>query len=111
MPRRYRVVVTDTARQDLEELAAYIGRRDSRSAALKQIARLRQRVRALRTSPTRGRFVPELAERGLRSWREVVVGPWRIVFQIQGATVNILAVLDGRRDLHELLLARLTRAE
>lgn len=67
-------------------------------------------MRALRTTPTRGRFVPELAERGLRFWREAVVAPWRIMFQIEGGTVNILAVLDGRRDLHEILLARLTRA-
>jgi toxin ParE1/3/4 len=52
---------------------------------------------------------PELDERGIRTWLEVLVGPWRIVYRIDHRAVHVLLVVDGRRDLAELLLRRLTR--
>jgi toxin ParE1/3/4 len=109
MARRYRVVVADAAKHDLRDIAEYIAHRDTASAARRQLARLATQTRALGTTPLRGRIPPELGERGLRTWREVVIDPWRIVYRIDGRTVYVLAVLDGRRDLGELLLRRLTR--
>jgi toxin ParE1/3/4 len=109
MAKRYRVAVAEAAAQDLREIAAYIAHRDTKEAARRQLGKLRTRIRALSSTPTRGRFPPELEERGLRTWREVVVSPWRVIYRIEGRTVNVLVVLDGRRDLSELLLRRLTR--
>ena len=42
-------------------------------------------------------------------WRELVVRPYRIVYRIREDIVMGGAVVDGRRDLEELLLERLTR--
>lgn len=42
----------------------------------------------------------------MREYRELIVAPYRILFQIVGQMVAILGVLDGRRDLSELLLTR-----
>ena len=53
--------------------------------------------------------MPELASSGTRMWRELVVRPYRIVYRIRKDTVMVGAVLDGRRDLEDLLLERLTR--
>ena len=38
-----------------------------------------------------------------------VVKPYRIIYRIEEDTVTVLAVLDGRRDLEDLLLERLIR--
>ena len=46
---------------------------------------------------------------GIRNWRELIVKPYRIIYRIDEDTVNVLAVLDGRRDLQDLLLERLIR--
>jgi len=45
----------------------------------------------------------------MRTWRELVVKPYRLVYRIEGDTVTVLAVFDGRRDLEDLLLERLLR--
>jgi hypothetical protein len=37
------------------------------------------------------------------------VRPYRIVYRIEGDTVTVLGVLDGRRDLEDALLERLLR--
>ncbi len=54
-------------------------------------------------------MVPELATFGLRTWRELLVSPYRLIYRSDEQSVHVLAVLDGRRELHELLLERLVR--
>lgn len=109
MSSRYRVLVAESARQDLREIADYLIRRDSRAAARRQLSKLKKQIRGLATDPSGRRIVPELAERGLRTWREVIVSPWRIIYRVEGRAVYVVLVFDGRRDPAEILLRRLTR--
>ena len=67
------------------------------------------RVAALQRMPERGRVVPELAAMGVHLYRELVVAPWRIIYRISGRTAYVLAVVDGRRNLEDVLLDRLVR--
>ena len=59
--------------------------------------------------PLRGRTVPELRSVGVQTYRELVEGPWRIVYRYDARHVYVIAVLDARRDLSSLLLERLVR--
>jgi addiction module RelE/StbE family toxin len=106
--RRFRVVWAEAAARDLEELVAFVAQ-DSTTSAERLLAKLRAKAASLESVPTRGRIVPELSRFGMRSWREIVVRPYRIVYRIAGDTVTVLALLDGRRDLEDLLLERLLR--
>ena len=107
--KRFEVLVTDVAVEDLREIGEYIARRDSVAAARTQLRKLQARIERLAVSPGRGRVPPELAERGIRTWRETVMAPWRIIYRVDEALVYVLVVVDGRRDLSEWLLRRLTR--
>jgi len=42
-------------------------------------------------------------------FREVHVGPYRIIYEMGGRVVWVLAVLDGRRDIQDVLARRLLR--
>jgi toxin ParE1/3/4 len=53
--------------------------------------------------------VPELREIGVTEYREVVRKPYRIVYFTVGRQVYVVAILDGRRDLEDLLARRLLR--
>ena len=106
--RRYRVRWAEAAVRDLEELIGYVAA-DSERNALRILERVESRAATLEASPGRGRVVPELAHFGMRAWRELVVRPYRIVYRVEGDTVTVLAMLDGRRDLEDLLLERLLR--
>jgi len=105
---RFKVRWAEAAVEDMEEILGYISA-DSPVAAEGMLARLRDRAGALTSSPRRGRVVPELSRFGIRGWRELVVGSYRIVYRIAGKDVWVLAVLDSRRDLQDLLLERLLR--
>lgn len=109
MPRRrFRVEWAEVAVRDLEELVSYIAL-DSEVNAARVLKRIETRAASLQSSPTRGRVVPELAHFGMRTWRELVVKPYRLMYRIEGDTVTVLAVFDGRRDLEDVLLERLLR--
>lgn len=99
-----------SARRDLEGIVSYLADR-SQQAALATLDRLEGRARSLAGLAERGRVVPELARLHLREYRELVVPPYRIIYRIRGPRVLVLAVLDARRSLEDILLDRLIRVE
>jgi toxin ParE1/3/4 len=103
-----RVIWAEAAVRDLEEIVSYVAL-DSPLAAERLLERLRRKAGSLETSPKRGRVVPELMRLGMRTWRELVVRPYRLVYRAAGKGVVVLAVFDGRRDLEDVLLERLVR--
>lgn len=91
---------------DVEDILRYTARNWSPRAARALHAALRRKVRTLAKHPRRCRVVPELQRLGVFAFREMIASPHRLVFRLEGKIVTLVAVLDGRRDLEELLLAR-----
>jgi plasmid stabilization system protein ParE len=106
--KRFRVVWTEVASQDLAQIALHVGAQ-SPPAAARLLDRLRDRASRLEVLPDRGRIVPELAGIGIRTYRELLSRPYRILYRRTGRDVVIVAVLDSRRDLEEVLFERLVR--
>jgi toxin ParE1/3/4 len=61
----------------------------------------------LSRQPRAGKLVPELHGQGISEYRQVYVGPYRIVYDVQPDSLDILAVLDGRRDIQAAQFQRL----
>lgn len=104
----FRVLWTETATRDLENLISYIAREAPINAG-RVLGQLQSKAESLTRVPERGRLVPELLRHGLAIWRELIVAPYRIIYRIEGHTVYVLAVFDARRDLEDVLLERLLR--
>ena len=79
------------------------------SNALTVLARMERRCQTLAALPERGRIVPELRAVDILTYRELLEGPWRIVYRYDADRIHVVAVLDARRDLSGLLLERLIR--
>jgi plasmid stabilization system protein ParE len=106
--RKCRVVWTEAATVDLVEIVSFVAQ-EAPANARQLLVRLRSKAESLERSPQRGRVVPELGVTGTRAWRELVVKPYRLVYRVRSGIVLVAAVIDGRRDLEDLLLERLTR--
>ena len=104
--RRFRVVWTEVASQDVERLAGYLGD-EAPLRADHILERIISRGESLESSPSRGRRPPQLRSVGDRTWREVHEPPCRLIYRLVGGAVEIHAVLDGRRDLDDILLERI----
>ena len=64
---------------------------------------------SLADNPERGRIPPELERIGVYEYLEIHVKAYRIIYQIIDNDVFIHCILDGRRDLLELLEYRILR--
>ena len=106
--RRFRVEWAEVAVRDLEEITAFVAL-DSEQGAERMLRRIEDRAATLESTPAQGRVVPELARFQIRTWRELVVRPYRLIYRVEGDGVIVLAVFDARRDLEDLLLERLLR--
>lgn len=107
--RALKVVWTAIAAGDLERIAAYLASESPlRAAAI--IDRIVDRAESLATLPDRGRTLPELRSIGDRTWRELQEPPWRIVYRRLDDVVEIHAVLDGRRNLEDILMERMLKS-
>ena len=107
---RFTVVWAETGARDLEEIVSYVAE-DSPANAQRLLDRIRKKADSLHTLPERGRGVPELEHFGISAFRQIVITPYRLIYRIEEKRVFVLAVLHGRRDLQDLLMERLLRAE
>lgn len=105
---RYTVEWAFTARDDLEAIVFYLAE-DSAINALSVVARIEARAETLVTLPMRGRIVPELRWQGVMTFQELIEKPWRLIYRIEAHRVVVVSVLDGRRNLEDLLLDRFVR--
>ena len=96
---------TLSAQIDLEEIAEYIAR-DSRKIALEKVDQIRAEVTRLKKFAKQGRIIPELEQIGVLTYRELILHPWRIMYRPEKETIYIVAVIDGRRNVEDILLRR-----
>ncbi len=110
MPRRQRnrVLWTHTAIRDLESIVDYMNH-DDFNAAVQLLNKVRKVPSKLQPIFNRGRIVPELKEFSLRIYREILTPPWRIIYKISGLDVYVMAVIDSRRNVEDILLDRMIR--
>jgi len=102
----FEVIWTRTAVLDLDEILAYIAAERGVDQALLMYETLRERITSLSTMPRRARQVPEFLDIGLHEYREMIEGPYRLIFRIIDQKIVLLGILDSRRDLEELLIQR-----
>jgi len=86
-----RVHWTDTAISHLQSIHAYIGQ-SSPEYALRIVDRLTKRSQQIGPFPQSGRIVPEVE---LPQIREVLEGPYRVIYHIKPDQVDIVAVIHG----------------
>jgi toxin ParE1/3/4 len=86
---------TDTAEAHLDAIYAYIAQ-DSPQYALRMVDRLTRRSQQIADFPFSGRKVPEYEADQIR---EVIEGPYRIIYHIKPDQIDVLAVIHGSQDI------------
>ena len=90
------VIVSKYAKEDLREIISYY-------------QEFEKNVLSLKDFPKSGRIVPELAKQGIENFRELIQGYYRIIYEISNDTVNVHAIIDGRRDFEDIIISKITR--
>ena len=104
------VRLSDGAARDLEWLCAYLNQHVGHRDAIRLLERMEVAFESLAEFPRRGRYPAELADLGIREYREVSVKPYRLIYRVDVDSVDVPVVADGRREMQALLQRRLLQA-
>lgn len=111
MPQsRFEVVLTYGAEQDLEAICDFIAEFDSIENAQHVLDRLLEVTNSLAEFPDRGSYPRELLALGVKDFRQTFFKPYRVIYRVVDGRVNVVMIVDGRRDLETLLAHRLLGA-
>ncbi len=103
------VFMSEDAEADILAIWKYVAHHDSVERANSLIDALQEACLTLFNFPDRGDCPPELQRVYVLEYRELHYRPYRVIYRILDRKVLIHVVLDGRRNLQELLLERLIR--
>ena len=106
---KYKVIIDPKAKQDLKEIFIYVALNDSLQSANKLLDSLENSCCKLEEYPERGHVPIELRPTGIKRFLQIHYKPYRIIYEIDKNQVYIHAVLDGRRNIQEILSERLLR--
>ncbi|HPL18770.1 MAG TPA: type II toxin-antitoxin system RelE/ParE family toxin [Spirochaetota bacterium] len=90
-----KVYWTDTAEEHLDAIYRHIAR-NSEVYAKRVVDVITQRSIQIGTFPLSGRMVPEYE---MDQIREVIEGPYRIIYYIKPDQVDVIAVLHGAQNV------------
>lgn len=101
------IVFSPAALTDLDDIVAFRVKHRGEDAGHALLDLLVGRCTALAQFPNRGAHPKELKGQGEEDVRQIVSGPYRIVYDVMEDQVLIVLIADGRRDMQRLLRERL----
>ena len=104
--KTYQVILAPDFLSDLFELYQYVLLSDGEQRARTLVKSLEKAARRLQSFPDRGHQLPELTAMGIQNIQEIIIAPYRIIYKVQDINVHILACIDGRRDIEQILIRR-----
>jgi len=106
---KYKVIIDPLAKMDLKEIFSYVASNDGKQIANKLIDSLETAFYKLEKYPKRGHIPQELIDTGVKSYLEIHYIPYRIIYEIENNLVYVHSILDGRRNIQEILQRRILR--
>jgi len=106
---KYRIRLIAEAEDDLFDIYQYVALADSPLKAESLIGQLEETCQKLAQFPERGHTPQELKHIDVLDYREILCFSYKIIYQIIGQNVYVHCILDGRRDLQDILQRRLLR--
>lgn len=106
--KNYEVMWTSTAKIDLNEIIEYIAQ-DPVDIAIEKHEEIKELAEQLVLFPGQGRTIPELLKHNITKYHELIISPWRLMYKIEIDVVYVMGVIDGRRNIEDVLLQRQLR--
>jgi toxin ParE1/3/4 len=105
----YKLLLDPLTREDIIEIYEYVYFNDSPESAEQLLDNIEDAYFRLEQLPTRGHIPEELKNTGIKRFKEIHFKYFRIIYEIAEDIVYVHCILDGRRNIQEILSDRLLR--
>ena len=100
------VEFTTGARQDLLKIYKYIKATGNPEAARRMYEQLSEACDSLSQNPEHGNAPSEIEGLSEMLCRQILIKNYRIIYQVIGKVVIIHGIIDGRRNIREIMRQR-----
>jgi len=104
----YKVEITQSAVNDLKEIISFISKNNPKTALL-ILDKIQKKIKTLDHFPYRGSYVPELLSKNIKDYRQLTEEPWKIIYRVDNDIVNVLVIVDSRRNLQDILIRKFVK--
>lgn len=101
------IIWSQDASDDLFDIIDYIKNKSGKIMAHDIYTRIINQIESIDSFPESGRIIPELMAIGIRDLRELIESPWRILYRITSNEIQIISVIDGKRNVEEILYKKI----
>ena len=110
-PQTWKVDNTLQADADIKKIVRFIMDREGPDMGEHVLNMFDEAKKGLETLPGRGRIPPEMERINVFTYRECQIPPYRMIYEISEPEnrVYVHMVVDGRRDLPDIMTTRLLR--
>ena len=106
---KYKVIIDPQAKEDMREIFFYVAINDSLEVANKLLDKMEETCYKLERFPERGHIPEELRNTGIKRYLEIHYKPYRIIYEVKSNIIYVHSVLDGRRNIQDILSNRILR--
>ena len=103
----YEVIWSENASLDLIDIVSYIKFNSGKGIAKGIYTKIKRKVDKIIDFPKKGIIVPELYSIGITDIYQIMESPWKIYYKILEDKILVLSVIDGRRNLEEILYKKI----
>ena len=102
-----KVIWSEDASLDLVDIVSYIKIHSGKGIAKEIYTRIKSKVDYIVDFPKAGIVVPELVNIGITDIYQIIVSPWKVYYKVIEDKILVLSVIDGRRNLEEILYKKI----
>ncbi len=95
------------AKTDLAKILGYLKETAGAEFARQVYTRLWEKIKKSTSYPDGYRVVAEFSEIGVVEYREIIESPWRIFFRTSENESRIVSIIDGRRNVEQVLYRKM----
>jgi toxin ParE1/3/4 len=104
---KYKINWSKDAGEEFIEIISWHKYTAGKNAAQRIYSKINSQIKKLKDMPGMGKQVPTLKDIGINDYRQIIQDHWIIYYKVDGQTINIISVIDGRRNLEEILYKKI----
>ncbi|MDR1804583.1 MAG: type II toxin-antitoxin system RelE/ParE family toxin [Treponema sp.] len=104
---KHEIIWSKDAGDELAEIISYIKYNTGKMTAEKIYKKIINKVNQISENPEGRRIAPLLKEFGINYIHQLNVSPWIIFYKVVNKKMEIISIIDGRRNLEEILYRKM----
>ncbi|GHU97114.1 hypothetical protein FACS189483_02150 [Spirochaetia bacterium] len=104
---KYKIIWSQDAGEELLEIVSWYKYNVGVNAAQKTYTKINTQIKKLKDMPGIGKPVQILKDIGVHDYLQIIIEHWILYYKIEKENINIISIIDGRRNLEEILYKKI----